>query len=231
MYEEIYNCSFDEASKKLADFWMQYRPYYPDYKRKFLDKAIFHKFTYFENIPDVLLEIYIYLGVLKPELNHYNKFIDFYEHFFENSYDKAIVEVGTGSLPILSISINKMITFYHGNGHIIGYDPELAMEVPTIELKKEKFTLSTNISGVDLLMGFFPCEATEIMLEKALKEEKELCLQLCGCVPEYYDDEITSQEWLNILNRKIINNISNAFTYELVDIGVRPEPVIALKRK
>ena len=43
-----------------------------------------------------------------------------------------------------------------------------------ILIKKEKFTLSTNISGVDLLMGFFPCEATEIMLEKALKEEKEL---------------------------------------------------------
>lgn len=228
---EIYACPFEEVLLKTVDFWHKYRDKYPEYKRDFLDQALFHEFKFIENIPDVLLEIYAYLGVLKKEHNHYNKILSFYMQYFSYPLDKQILEVGVGNCPTLALSLYNLIKSNNGNGSIIGYDPELAVTIDGINLRKELFTSATNISGVNLLMGCFPCEATEIMLDQALREKKELCLQLCGCTPEKYNNQISYGDWLNLLHEKIITNISNDYKYEYFDIHINKHPLIALKRK
>lgn len=228
---EIYACSFNEVLLRTVDFWHMYREKYPEYKRAFLDKALFHEFKCIENIPDVLLEIYAYLDVLKKEKNHYNKILNFYMQYFSRPFDKQILEVGVGNCPSLAINLYKMIQSNNGVGSIIGYDPELVVKPDKIDLKKDVFTTSTDISNIDLLIGCYPCEATEIMLDRALGEHKELCLQLCGCVPEKYNDQISYGDWLNLLHEKILTHISSGYKYECYNLHINERPLITLTRK
>lgn len=227
---EIYACSFDEVLLRTVSFWHKYREKYPEYKMNFLDQALFHKFQCVEVLPDVLLEIYAYLDVLKEEYNHYNKLINFYVQYFTHPFDKQILEVGAGNCPTLALSLHKLINANNGNGSVTGYDPELAVTIEGIDLRKELFTAKTDISSIDLLIGCFPCEATEIMLDKALKEQKELCIQLCGCTPDKYNNQISYGGWLNLLHEKIITNISSNYKYECYEY-INNRPLLTLTRK
>lgn len=228
---EIYAYSFDEVLLKTKDFWHKYRANYPEYKRIFLDQALFHRFQHVEILPDVLLEIYAYLDVLKEEYNQYNKLINFYMDYFAQPFDKQILEVGVGSCPNLALSLHKLIKANNGTGSILGYDPELVVPIERLDIRKELFTTATDISNIDILIGFFPCEATELMLDKALGEQKEICLQLCSCIPEKYNNQISYTDWLNLLHEKIITNINSEYIYEYHDIHINNKPLLTLKRK
>lgn len=227
----IYKYSHNNVVVLLIDFWKKYRQYYPDYKRTFLDKAIFHEFKYIDNVPDVLLEVYTYLNVIREEYDVYSQMINFYEEFFSEALNKNIIEVGVGNLPNLAYELQKKINYNGGTGHVIGYDPELAVMLSGIELKQELFTLQTDISGADILLGLYPCEGTEVMLDKALAEKKELCLRLCDCIPQAYENQLSYEEWLNYLYKKIVDNISSSFVYDYIHDSKEHKKIITLKRK
>lgn len=229
--ESIYNFSHNNVVVLLINFWTKYRQYYPDYKRAFLDKAIFHEFKFIDSVPDVLLEIYIYLNVVREKYDVYTKMINFYEEFFSEPFNKNIIEIGSGNLPNLAHELQKRINCEGGTGHVIGYDPELAVMLSGVELRKELFNLQTDVSNVDVLLGLYPCEGTEVMLDKALREKKELCLRLCDCIPDVYENQLSYEEWLNYLYKKIVNNIDSGFEYDYIFDSKDNKKIITLKRK
>jgi hypothetical protein len=99
----------------------------------------------------------------------------------EFGLDRDIFEVGCGMFPSLARIIAKRQQEI-GKGTITAFDPELVTKVVDgVHLVKEKFTLTTPLPKNALIIGRKPCEATEIMIKAASKNNAELFLKLCDC--------------------------------------------------
>ena len=140
------------------------------------------------NIPDILRQILCELNFLKDEDNIYLHFSNLIEQLF--GLDKHIIEIGGGVIP----SLSKIIALRQKDGSITVYDPRLITESTSsnLILKKEKFDMKTITSNCDLLVGFMPKDATEIIINKACLEKKDFIITLCsdGLSDEddYYED-------------------------------------------
>lgn len=89
-------------------------------------------------------------------------------------------EIGAGKEPILSNMILPEIQAFKKK--VIVYDPHLAcQEKPGMVIKKENFMMSTNIDDINTLYGIYSCKASIIMIEKAIRENKNLLLAFCSC--------------------------------------------------
>lgn len=125
-----------------------------------------------------LLQILSKFDVLKNEK-------DFYKTFSEmlKKYDLLkgnCCEVASGEYPRLSEIVYPIIEENHSNLTI--YDPMLTIQkLGNAKLVKEEFTHETDISEVETLFGMFPCEATIPLVEKAIKEDKNLLVAFCDC--------------------------------------------------
>lgn len=228
----IYNCSYPEYSLKLLEYWIKHKDNYPKVIKEYLDVHLLDYINDARMIPDALFQIYAHLKIIKLEYNFYEMVAEFYCDYFSNPYDKEIIDVGCGCYPITSEILQKRITANEGKGNITAYDPDLVItSLKPITLKKELFTDLTKLNDEAFLFGMFPCDATELMITKALKEKKELCIQLCNCVPEKYKQSLSYEEWINLLYSEIVNNISSDFKYDLFYLDRRLRPVLALKRK
>lgn len=97
-----------------------------------------------------------------------------------NFVNNNCCEVGAGIEPVLSNMILPEIQA--SKKKVIVYDPRLEyQDKPGMVIKKENFTMSTNIDNISTLYGLFPCEASITMIEKARRENKNLLLALCDC--------------------------------------------------
>ena len=130
-------------------------------------------------VPDLLRQVYIKTGILKDNENIFKGFISILKDNFD--INSNIVEVGGGLFPTLG----EMISAEQVDGTVTVYDPRLYKDDrtnPKLILKKERFDENTDVTGADILVGFMPCEATETILENAIKSGKPFYVAMCGCV-------------------------------------------------
>ncbi len=158
----------------VKEFISKNKSFYDDYELEILIKSIYSPYK-LKYIPNLLNQIYDILDIINPKDNIYDFFVDYIEKI--HSLDKNIVEIGGGVIP----SIAKKIALRQKKGTITVYDPRLITKnfhLPNLELKKEPFTSTTNLSNVDLLIGFMPCEATELIIDKASQENIDFIIAL-----------------------------------------------------
>lgn len=69
-------------------------------------------------------------------------------------------------------------------GSLTVYEPNVMFSISKhITLVKERFTKETDIHQLDTLYALYPHNTTNIIVEKAFEEDKNLVLGFCGCSP------------------------------------------------
>ncbi|MBR2827745.1 MAG: hypothetical protein IKE70_00735 [Bacilli bacterium] len=183
--------------------------------------------------PDYFRQIFDELGFIDEDNNLYCGFINLLEEEFQIE-NKNIVEVGAGRIPRLG----KRITSKQVNGTITIYDPLLYETTSTqkFHLKKEKFNRNTSLKNVDLLIGLMPCEAADIMVERALEEDIDFMIALCeggphGDIFDYYESD---EEWRDSLvvyaNNRLAEKKRNPLGIKHLTKYKNPYPVIYTKK-
>ena len=189
LYDKL--SSSDKA--KLVAFKEKYYQRYVSYLQEELDNKLLNGFT---NNNDTINQIYCCLQIVPDRFNYYLEFIKIIQKYFALE-NKKVLEVGAGSLPILASYLESKALSYDI------MDPGTILEdVVGIKCRviKEKFSLATNITDYDLLIGYNPCAATESMIRNCLKNHKEFIIALCGCafLPENYKVR-TNKQWQKYL--------------------------------
>ena len=142
----------------------------------------FYEDVHEEEIPDLLRQVYAELDIVPSGAGYYRKHFKLLKKLFP--LDGNIVEVGAGRLPSFANLIASEQR-HIGKGTITLYDPllvQLDPRYPNMEMHKEYFSMDTDISNTDLVVGIMPCEVTETILEKAISEDKDFYIAMCGCV-------------------------------------------------
>ena len=162
------------------------------FKAKYADKYEPEAWKYieenfFENIhndetPDIIMQIYSELGIFPSAANFYRKHLKLLRSIFP--IDGNIVEVASGRIPAFANMIASEQCRI-GKGTITIYEPlliEMTPKYPNMTLHKEYFYKDTDIKSADLVVGIMPCESTELILENAIKSDKDFYVAMCGCV-------------------------------------------------
>lgn len=189
LYDKL--SSSDKA--KLVAFKEKYYQRYVSYLQEELDNKLLNGFT---NNNDTINQIYCCLQIVPDRFNYYLEFIKIIQKYFALE-NKKVLEVWAGSLPILASYLESKALSYDI------MDPGTILE-DVVGIKgrviKEKFSLATNITDYDLLIGYNPCAATESMIRNCLKNHKEFIIALCGCafLPENYKVR-TNKQWQKYL--------------------------------
>lgn len=133
-----------------------------------------------------LMQLFSKYGVIKKAQDPYLKMYDLLEKSgFLNS---DCCEVSAGTYPRLSELVAKSLK--ETNHKLIIYDPKIILSSlgEKVIIKKELFTHQTDISNVETIYGMYPCEATTTIVEKGLKENKNILIAFCQCdhsTPKY----------------------------------------------
>ena len=186
-----------EQYRKIDRFLKDHYTYYDDWELKQIRHCTTIDYTN-KFIPDIMREIYAELDLFKDGENIYSGFLNLLENNFDINQD--IIEVGGGILPKLA----EEISLKQSNGTITVYDPRLGTTESNYDnlfLKKEKFTLQTDVSASGLIIGFMPCEATEYIIDNATRNKKDFMIGMCeggphGDIFDFYEDE---DEWLSAM--------------------------------
>lgn len=171
--------SAQEIRKILVQFLEEHREHFPSEEIE-----EFEQFLKYEDVTNpftttFFAQVYEGAGLVNPKFSIYRQFVEIIKKNF--NIQRPIVEVGSGILPILGDYLQKE-QIQLGMGTVTVYDSVVWRKYPTKAiLKKEDFTFETKISKESLLIGMFPCEATEMMIDKALEEQLDFCIALCGC--------------------------------------------------
>lgn len=185
--------------EKIVKFVISNAEIFTDYERKCILNYALRGHTKDKMIPDLIVEVYDKLGILKDDENIYLGFIDLLRENF-NYQERNIVEVGGGIIPGLARRISSNQT----TGKIKVYDPRLSKyehNTEKLTLVREKFYSDTPIGNADLLIGFMPCEATYNIIESATRNNVDFMIALCeggphGDIYDYFEDE---KEWLDTI--------------------------------
>lgn len=126
-----------------------------------------------------LSQIYEAAGLIKPSCSVYRRMAHIVNRHFNLKRD--VVEVGSGIFPILGDYLSER-QLQLGKGTVTVYDAKVWTRYPTrAKLVKSYFHTSTEIAPNSLLVGLFPCDATNAIIEKSLQEDLEFCIALCAC--------------------------------------------------
>lgn len=176
--------NFDKNKKtiylnKLKDFLNKYGKSYEDDILEFINNE-FYNLQDINNIPDVLMELYVEFGMVSDYENFYLGFSKMIGEKY--GYDSNVLEVGGGCYPIFAKYMREQQIYHNGHGTVTVYDPRLVTtKINDLKLYKKEFTLDTDIKKYDLLVGILPCEATRLIIEKAILNNKEFFIGMCGC--------------------------------------------------
>lgn len=127
-------------------------------------------------------------------INPYKTFAEFVKTNFYN--EQQILDVGCGS--------GELCTILYKYGYkVTGMDRENYSKIfldNNITFINNQFTLSTDITPYDLIIGFHPCEAAELIIRNSLKNDKECIVTLCEIHQGLEKKDIKSRkEYINYL--------------------------------
>lgn len=187
---------------------------------------------------DILMQALDEVGALENN----NSFFGFVELLNSNfGLNQDIIEVGSG----LFSRVGHRIALKQKNNKTTAYDPIMVLKnhPDNLILKKETFTIDTNIEKARLLVGYLPCNGMEVMIDKACQEDLDFQIYLCPCsIPKEILSSVDSQTFdtllpyfndilLNDLREKIdCSSLGTLKTESLQEYG-GPYPVIYNKRR
>ena len=184
------------------------------------------------NLPDTMRQIYDELGLIDDDKNAYKAFVDLLKDNFD--INRNIIEVGGGVIP----SVAKRISSMQDTGSVTVYDPKLSKSQKSNDnliLKKQRFELNTDVSGADMLIGFMPCDATELLIRKATDNKLDFLVALCEGGHYEFDDFFDTEAWTESICYIANQGICDNFLGKLVKTDLKtygdPYPVIYNKRK
>lgn len=153
-----------------------------------------------------LSQIYEAAGLIKPNCSVYRRMARIVNQNFNLKRD--VVEIGSGIFPILGDDLRKR-QLQLGEGTVTVYDAKVWTKYPTsAKLVRSYFRTSTEISPNSLLVGLFPCDATNTIVEKALNEDLEFCIALCAC--NHSDNPyLSTSEYHELLINQIQGQLSS----------------------
>ncbi len=143
---------------------------------------IIEYFDYFHETqagPGDMLQVLSALNLYKDEKNMYLGILNLIKKYF--TLEKNILEIGSGHYPALAALIDKEQSIL-GGGTVTAYDDKLIpTQVGKIKYNRKKLT-TESFTPYDLIVGAFPCEATELMIRKSNEEHKPFLIAICECV-------------------------------------------------
>ena len=213
----------EEELKILQDFQAFLKKYGKYYKEipgayEYIKEQFFVDLDYGKP-SDIIRSIIEELGL--------NRFLqnDYYQSFINHmkndaGIDKKLLEVGCGILPSLANKISKEQNI----GSVTAMDQKVIDSYEgNIKTIKEKFTENTDVRNYDLIYGFYPCQATPLMIQSSFKNDKDLFLEMCGCVHDipigFARTQKTANQYeiyLNYLKYTLEQLSSSKRTYEII---------------
>ena len=225
------NTKNEQLAAKAIEFIEKYKDHYTQWELDFLLKNTLNMND--PRIPDVLRQISVEVEALEEKNNMYKKFINVLEENFE--IDRDILEIGGGVVP----SLSKLISLKQNHGTITVYDPRLILSVPHKEnviLKKEKFQLNSSIGTARMIIGFMPCDATNLIVDVACQNNLDFMIALCeGGSRKGYEWIEEDDEWIEHVKYKASREIEyrdmgTLATVSLEEYG-NPYPIIYNKKR
>lgn len=134
-----------------------------------------------EFVPDILMQIYSELGIYSDENNFYLQHVNILKQNFDIKTN--ILDIASGFMPAFG-NLLAQEQLKLGSGTITLYDPALVTQEPkyrNMKLNKVLFTKDMSVESYDLITGILPCDATELIIEKACENRKNFYVAMCGC--------------------------------------------------
>ena len=187
---------------KLLEFVDQHSSLFTKYEKDYLKSYIctgeYNKILF---LPDLVREIVDELGFLLPEQDIYQGFIELIIESFDIN-GKEIIEIGGGIFP----RVGERLSMIPEVKRVVVYDPRvnyLRNDSDRFKLVRRKVDRNEADIGGDLLVGFMPCKGAEIILEQALKYNRDFIVALCEGGPhgDYFDYFDNDEEWLSSIIR------------------------------
>ncbi len=170
-----------DVKNKFAKFKEQYQHLYSKEAWQYIEDYFFEQLKE-KDAPDILMQIYSELKINPSPARFYHRHLRLIKKLFP--LDGNIIEIGSGMIPAFAnLVANEQRKIKAGT--ITLYEPLLLPEKPkysNMTFHKETFTTETDLTNYDLVLGIMPCEATESILENAIKSRKDFYVAMCGCV-------------------------------------------------
>lgn len=215
---------------KFENFCQIYGNLYdPEDLKVIKEGFINHSYESSENY-DIINQVNSYLNIYKCS-NPYLEFIDYLKQYY--NIDRNLLDVGSGVFPELA----RRIQMEQKNGSIECYDPySLFCCFNGIKINREKFTLDTDVSKYDMLIGHMPCDATIPMIIAANKNDKDLLINLCGCIHldfinYFYPNFYIREAWLSQIIESIESTLPSDRSYSLEHPEFSPYGIIRTYKK
>ena len=198
------NYHLTDAHTKFENFKSEFSHLYSEDDWQEIEKHFFRLIDS-KDVPSMISQVYSRLGLNTPSVKKYNYHLERIKDIF--SLNRNIIEVGGGFLPAFGELVAEE-QFKIGKGTITVYDPRLVFNEPkyiNMTLHKEYFTTNSDVSNHDLLVGIYPCEATEAIIESAIKNDKDFYVAMCGDAHSSDGSRITKVAY----REKVIDTANN----------------------
>ena len=218
----------------IFEFMNEYGDLYPEIERSFLKKHLLTDMNLAEKDKEVLsvvVQVYKFLRICPEATKIYDDHFDEIKKHF--SIDGNICEIGGGRLPSFAnmVAEEQLKT---GKGTITVYDPGLVFLEPihlNISLHKDYFTKDTAVSNYDLLVGIHPCEATEIIIDSAFKNDKDFYVAMCNCKHDGFNSPKVYQEHVIDHAKELANQYNREIEVTSLDRSTYNYPIIYSKKR
>ncbi|MCR4580911.1 MAG: hypothetical protein K5666_00120 [Bacilli bacterium] len=170
------------VSKKKLDGYLKefFDTYYEDIP-PFIHESLEEDYLYGLGetfAPCYVMQFYDEYQLMLNKYNLYLQFIELLKHNHPDLSNMTILDVGGGLIPSLGRRLAKDAK------HVMVVDRWLTdKNNPTnLEVIKKEITCASELPKADIVIGFMPCEVTNILVEHACKTDADFLLETCGCV-------------------------------------------------
>lgn len=224
--------SKEEYRKRVSEYLSKHSSRYTRLEKEMItaNAALGLGTTY---IHELVRQIYEETGLIEQERSMYEAFLTILKENF--CIDRPIIEVAGGTVP----SLAKKIALNQHSGIITVYDPRLIgyeTDIPNLILKPQMFDRDTSIGNAQMLIGFMPCDATNLIIETACANDIDFMVALCeGGMRKGYEFLEEDDEWISHVKSNAERKMRNTSLGILCEASLQkydnPYPIIYNKRK
>lgn len=210
----------EELQEKLQKIKKKYTSKYNPLLWGIIERNIEY-FLNDEFAPCELLQLYSEMGIEHKYGNFYEAHLQKLKEHFDIT--KNIIEVGAGYIPVFAKKVaHEQLKL--GAGTITVYDPLLIprrSNIKNMHIHRTKFKYNTRIKEFDLVVGIYPCNATDVAIESACRNQKDFYIALCDCDqmgtgnPKTYHDYIIkrAESLLNVYDNGtlVVDTLGGSF--------------------
>lgn len=218
-----------EIRENFAEYLEKYGHLYPMAALEYIRISFLDRSFEMDKVPDIMHQVYSAIGAYEYVDNFYDKCIDEMQKSFD--INGNLLDVGCGFYPAVAERIKRIQT--SGSISAIDYDV-LTTEFGNIRVFKDNFTATTDTSEYTLIYGIMPCEATIPIIQNACANDKDMFIQLCGCVhfsqmgfPGY----VPLDMWYDYIEDLVCDLLPNGRKYELRTPSWGEYPILKTMKK